>query len=48
MGSTTEIRWAERVLRRGLQDVAGNYRADRFITLTYREADTQWIPTVKP
>jgi hypothetical protein len=43
-----EIWWAERVLRRGLQDVAGNYRADRFITLTYREADTQWIPTVKP
>ena len=40
--------WAERVLRRGLQDVAGNYRADRSITLTYREADTQWIPTVKP
>jgi len=43
-----EIWWAERVLRRGLQDVAGNYRADRYIYLTYREADTQWIPTVNP
>lgn len=42
-----EIWWAERVLRRGLQDVAGNYRADRYITLTYREADTQWVPASK-
>jgi hypothetical protein len=35
---------ASRVLRRGLQDVAGNYRSDVLITMTYREADTQWVP----
>lgn len=39
-----EVWFAERVMRRGLQDVAGNYRADRLITLTYREADAPWTP----
>jgi len=39
-----EVWFAERVMRRGLQDVAGNYRADRYVWLTYREADTQWTP----
>jgi len=39
-----EVWFAERVMRRGLQDVAGNYRADRVITLAYREADVQWNP----
>ncbi|MEN6642421.1 MAG: hypothetical protein ABFE08_08255 [Armatimonadia bacterium] len=46
-GEAAEIWWTQRILRRGLQDVAGNYRSDMMITLTYREADTQWQPTVK-
>jgi hypothetical protein len=47
-GEAAEIWWTQRVLRRGLQDVAGNYRSDMYITLTYREADTQWVPASKP
>jgi len=46
-GEAAEIWWTQRILRRGLQDVAGNYRSDMLITLTYREADTQWTPAVK-
>lgn len=46
-GEAAEIWWTQRILRRGLQDVAGNYRADMFITLTYREADARWNPAVK-
>lgn len=46
-GEAAEIWWTQRVIRRGLQDVAGNYRSDMFITLTYREADAQWLPAVK-
>ncbi|MEN6547444.1 MAG: hypothetical protein ABFE07_15535 [Armatimonadia bacterium] len=46
-GEAAEIWWTQRILRRGLQDVAGNYRADMDISLTYREADTQWQPAVK-
>ncbi len=46
-GQAAEIWWTQRVLRRGLQDVAGNYRSDMLIELTYREADDQWPPTVK-
>jgi len=39
-----EMWFAGRVLRRGLQDVAGNYRSDILVTMTYREADSQWTP----
>jgi hypothetical protein len=47
-GKAAEIWWTQRVLRRGLQDAAGNYRADMRLLLTYREADTQWVPPAKP
>lgn len=46
-GEAAEIWFTQRILRRGLQDVAGNYRSDMMITLTYREADTQYTPAVK-
>jgi len=39
-----EVWFTQRVLRRGLQDRAGNYRADMSLFLTYREAEVQWIP----
>ena len=39
-----EVWFAERIWRRGLQDAAGNYRADRLINLIYREADVLCNP----
>jgi hypothetical protein len=48
LATAAEIWYTQRVLRRGLQDVAGNYRADMIMTLTYREADAQWNPAQKP
>lgn len=47
-GEAAEIWFTQSILRRGLQDAAGNYRADMMLTLTYREADAQWLPGVKP
>ena len=46
-GEAAEIWWTQRVLRRGLQDVAGNYRSDMTVTLIFREGDIQWEPTPK-
>lgn len=43
-GTAAEVWFTQRILRRGLQDVAGNYRSDMALTLTYREADAQWQP----
>jgi len=37
---------AERVLRRGLQDISGNYRQDIFVSLYYRESPVEWDPTL--
>ena len=47
--AAAEVLFASRILRRGLQDVQGNYRADMTISLSYREGDvdTQWDPVVK-
>lgn len=46
-GEAAEVWWTQRVLRRGLQDVAGNYRSDMTVTLVFREGDAQWTPTAK-
>lgn len=44
-GNTAAQMWfAQRILRRGLQDVSGNYREDISIYLTYREAPASWTP----
>ena len=47
--AAAEVLFASRILRRGLQDVQGNYRADMYVELAYREGDVdaQWNPTVK-
>jgi len=47
--AAAELLFASRVLRRGLLDVQGNYRADIYVNLSYREGDvdTQWNPDVK-
>jgi len=44
-----EIWFTQRILRRGLQDVQGNYRSDMNIYLTYREGDVddRWLPAEK-
>jgi len=39
-----EVWTTQRVIRRGLQDVQGNYRADMMVRLYYRESDAQWVP----
>jgi hypothetical protein len=44
-GNTAAQMWfAQRIMRRGLQDVSGNYRQDISIYLTYREAPVSWTP----
>lgn len=39
-----QLWFAQRIIRRGLQDVSGNYRQDITIDLSYREAPTSWTP----
>lgn len=41
-----EVWFAQRILRRGLQDVQGNYRALMQMELTYRESDVWWNPAL--
>lgn len=43
-----EMWMTQRVNRRGLQDVQGNYRTDVVVELTYRESDVQWDAPVMP
>jgi len=47
--AAAEVLFASRILRRGLQDVQGNYRSDILVTLSYRDGDVdaQWNPTPK-
>ena len=47
--AAAEVLFASRILRRGLQDIQGNYRGQMWIELAYREGDvdTQWNPGVK-
>jgi len=42
--AAAQMWFAQRILRRGLQDVSGNYREDISVYLTYREAPTSWTP----
>lgn len=50
LAAAAEVWFTQRVLRRGLQDVQGNYRSDMMVELTYREGDVddRWLPGVKP
>jgi len=45
-GDAAAAEWwiAERVLRRGLQDISGNYRTIIDVQLAYREAPVEWNP----
>ncbi len=50
LAAAAEVWFTQRVLRRGLQDVQGNYRSDMMVELTYREGDVddRWLPGEKP